>query len=362
MSTTFKLLGSKAADHDASNWESEARRARFGLQECDKELAAALRARYVYTRVTGAPPVIKENEDLRAGLRSILEDESEGEVDKRTNLVIDQVSQACQMEYLRRLNDEVAPAHTDSINKLIKTLDNVAAAMRQHESRSTGIKVGSQPVEEEIMTAMREQFVEDNINIFDNHQSVMDMERTLTGMRAARSKQRAGRSARDWRKGADLDLSELKKLTKKEDIETALDERIAEMKTAMESEMKSRSQAALDMLGGGTADMKHNKHDVSSIKKLKDAKLDSMDVHPNARTAALIRSQCNLLAKQNVNTLWAIAPAIKVLTSMRAVCFRRERRTSGRRRLKWSSAGARPAYETDSRGRVCESLRGAKRA
>ena len=47
VSTTFKLLGSKAADHDASNWESEARRARFGLQECDKELAAALRARYV---------------------------------------------------------------------------------------------------------------------------------------------------------------------------------------------------------------------------------------------------------------------------------------------------------------------------
>ena len=37
-------------------------------------------------------------------------------------------------------------------------------------------------------------------------------------------------------------VSELKKLTKKEDIETALDERIAEMKTAMESEMKSRSQ------------------------------------------------------------------------------------------------------------------------
>ena len=315
VSTTFKLLGSKAADHDASNWESEARRTRFGLQECDKELAAALRARYVYTRATGAPPVIKENEDLRAGLRIILEDESKGEMEKRTNLVIDHVSQACQMEYLRRLNDEIAPAHTECINKLIKTLDNVAAAMRQHESRSTGIKVGSQPVEEEIMTAMREQFVEDNINIFDNHQSVMDMERTLTGMRAARSKQRAGRSARDWQKGADLDLSELKKLTRKEDIETALDERIAEMKTAMESEMKSRSQTALDMLGGGTADMKHNKHDVSSIRKLKDAKLDSMDVHPNARTAALIRSQCNLLAKQNVNTLWAIAPAIKVLTS-----------------------------------------------
>ena len=37
VSTTFKLLGSKAPDHDASNWESEARRARFGLQECDKD-------------------------------------------------------------------------------------------------------------------------------------------------------------------------------------------------------------------------------------------------------------------------------------------------------------------------------------
>ena len=138
MSTTFKLLGSKAADHDASNWESEARRARFGLQECDKELAAALRARYVYTRVIGAPPVIKENEDLRAGLRIILEDESKGEVDKRTNLVIDQVSQACQMEYLRRLNDEVAPAHTDSINKLIKTLDNVVDAASSGDAGTAG--------------------------------------------------------------------------------------------------------------------------------------------------------------------------------------------------------------------------------
>ena len=99
MSTTFKLLGSKAADHDASNWESEARRARFGLQECDKELAAALRARYVYARATGAPPVIKENEDLRAGLRDILEGEHrDDDVDKKTNLIINQVSQACQME------------------------------------------------------------------------------------------------------------------------------------------------------------------------------------------------------------------------------------------------------------------------
>ena len=87
------------------------------------------------------------------------------------------------------------------------------------------------------------------------------------------------------------------------------------MKSAMESEMKSRSQAALDMLGGGTADMKHTKADVTSIKKLKDAKLDAMDTHPNARTAALIRLQCLLLSKQNVNTLWAIAPAVKVLTS-----------------------------------------------
>ena len=116
MSTTFKLLGSKATDHDASNWESEARRTRLGLQECDKELAAALRARYVYTRATGAPPVIKENEDLRAGLRIILEDESKGEMEKRTNLVIDHVSQACQMEYLRRLNDEIAPAHTPNVS------------------------------------------------------------------------------------------------------------------------------------------------------------------------------------------------------------------------------------------------------
>ena len=55
------------------------------------------------------------------GLRSILEDESKEEMDKKTSLVIDQVSQACQMEYLRKLNDEVAPAHTDCINKLIKT-------------------------------------------------------------------------------------------------------------------------------------------------------------------------------------------------------------------------------------------------
>ena len=76
--------------------------------------------------------------------------------------LINEISRCCQTEYLTKLKTEVAEAHSGKIDTLVKTLDGIAAAMRQHESRSTGIRVGPEPVGDTIVQDMMKQFVADN--------------------------------------------------------------------------------------------------------------------------------------------------------------------------------------------------------
>ena len=314
LSTTFKVLGHKAVDEDTSNWEGRIRRSKTLLAECHAELEVNLRKRYLYDHISGAAEPIAKNEELHKGIATILDTSSSTKEGKISELITE-VSRCCQAEYLTKLKTEVAEVHAGKIDTLVKKLDGIAAAMRQHESRSTGIRVGPEPVGDTIVQEMMRQFVADNNKVFEAHKAVTDITRAIEGMKAARAAQNKTYSLDEWQRGADLKPEDLERLTKKEAMETVLDERITEMNNAKTLETKHRSQVSLDILGSGTADLKQTRSDVNALKKLKDKKLETMDMNPDPRIASLIRTQVLVTAKANVNQLWAIAPALKVLTS-----------------------------------------------
>jgi hypothetical protein len=318
LDTAFKQLGAPDKEHgreSTTDWEGKLGQLKASIAKGHRDLDLKLKSRYLYDAdglkseaVSGA---------AAEGLRTLLTQVNKGEISAETaeGDITSLMANSFQSAYIQELQVQVRRWHAQYTDDVINVLDDAVSSIKLHESRTTGVKQAGQSVEARLRNKLMAEYRRDTGVIFAAAQRLHNTQEQQAGMKHAREKLRKGANRDYWRRATELSEDQLQELAKKSPLQKHLDVEIAEIADEIQLRTADLCKTALDVMGGGRYDQKQRSDDLSSLKKLKDAKLDRMDTEPDSRTASLIRTQAGLLIKNNIGELWALTAAGKTLTS-----------------------------------------------
>jgi hypothetical protein len=336
--SVFKQLGSQSCDNGkiteiTGNWEADIGSLVNHLDNLHLETIKSARSIKLYSikdeEIMGLTASSEERarKEIINALHEHLEPVEDGSWEQidghghpAVSAILGTVSRLFHQHVQHELKHELIEQHAERVSKAKEVCTRLRDSIKASESRLTGVTEVTTTANDTHFERDMQQFKKDSFALYSENHSVTELILIRDGMIAARDKLRrsTSTSSKRWM-DPNLTADQIEKMAGKSTPETKLDKRIDEITIEINAQLLKRNQSATDLLGGGTVNMKPANVNVSALKKLKDAKLDKMDMEPDSRTATLIRAQVQTVVKQNITSLWALAAMAKLIGSSNLV-------------------------------------------